>query len=178
MLRLTPLTYTIRPLTNEDEPLLWEMLYHAAHLAEEGETSVRAAMSNPDLARYVQAWGRPHDFGFAAIEGDSRQPVGAAWLRLLTGDNKGYAYVDEATPELAIAVLPDYTGQGVGTQLLARLLDAARQAYPSVCLSVRATNPAKRLYERFGFVPVSEVINRLGTSSLTMKVDFLNRNLP
>ena len=40
-------------------------------------------------------------------------PIGAAWLRLLKGDERGYGHVDDETPELGMAVLPAYRGRGV-----------------------------------------------------------------
>ncbi|MEG4959139.1 MULTISPECIES: GNAT family N-acetyltransferase [unclassified Microcoleus] len=165
--------YSIRPLTQEDEPFLWQMLYEAAHMAEEGESTVQAVVNHPLIAKYVKNWGRANDLGFAAIELNGSQPVGAAWLRLFTEDDKGFGWVDDTTPELAIAVLPEYTNQGVGTQLLARLLSAAKVSYRSVSLSVRSSNRALSLYERCGFklIEGSETINRTGGTSFTMKVD-------
>ncbi|NEQ22516.1 MAG: GNAT family N-acetyltransferase [Microcoleus sp. SIO2G3] len=166
--------YSIRLLRQDDEPFLWEMLYEAAHLGEEGAT-VQAVKKHPEIAKYVEGWGRVGDMGCVATLINSNQPIGAAWLRLLTGDNKGYGYVNDATPELAIAVVPEHRGKGVGTQLLAHLLALAKDSYPSVSLSTRATNPALHLYKRMGFkiIDGSDVINRTGSTSLTMKVDFL-----
>ncbi|MEH1786242.1 GNAT family N-acetyltransferase [Nostoc sp.] len=166
--------YFIRPLTQEDEPFLWQMLYEAAHLVEEGNLTVQDAKNNPDLAKYVENWGCKDDSGFVAILESSNQPVGAAWLRLLTGKNKGYGYVDDRTPELAIAILSEYRNQGIGTQLLTNLLAVAKTSYPSISLSARATNPAFTLYKRLGFKVVdgSEIINRVGGISLKMKIDF------
>lgn len=47
---------------------------------------------------------------------------------------------------------------GVATTLLTRLLaDATAQGVPAVSLSVEPENPARILYERLGFVKVSEV---------------------
>jgi ribosomal protein S18 acetylase RimI-like enzyme len=60
--------------------------------------------------------------------------------------------MDEATPEIAIAVMPADRGQGVGTGLMRALLDeAARSEIEAVSLSVAKDNPARRLYERLGF---------------------------
>ncbi|MGB5897493.1 MAG: N-acetyltransferase, partial [Geitlerinemataceae cyanobacterium] len=141
----------IYPLRLEDEPFLWEMLFEAAHLAEEGETSVQAAMKHPQIAKYVRDWGKATDIGFGAIDRTTHQKIGAAWLRLFPETDRGYGYIDDRTPELSIAVLPAYRGQGVGTRLLVRLLDAAKTLYPAVSLSVRRDNPAMRLYRRMGF---------------------------
>ncbi|MBW4673488.1 MAG: GNAT family N-acetyltransferase [Desmonostoc geniculatum HA4340-LM1] len=167
------MNYCISPLTEKDEPFLWQMLYEAAHMGNEVNLTVQDAMNHPDLAKYVKNWGCKDDIGFVAILESSNQPVGAAWLRLFTGDNKGYGYISDRIPELAIAVLPEHRNQGIGTQLLKHLLAAAKTSYPSVSLSTRATNPALGLYERLGFevVPGSETINRVGGISFKMKID-------
>lgn len=155
----------IRPATGEDESFLWEMLAEAAQ-----EPTVRTVAENPGTARYVEGWRREGDLGFIAVSKDGR-PVGAAWLRLLTNENRGYGYLDDETPELAIAVRPDFRGIGVGAQLLAQLFEAARDLYSAVCLSVRPDNPARHLYEKMNFeiVQNSEKTNRANGSSLTMR---------
>ncbi len=165
--------YSISPLTAKDEPFLWEMLYEAAHLRKEGNLTVQDAINHPDLAKYVKNWGDKDDSGFVAILESTNQPVGAAWLRLLTGENQGYGYISDRIPELAIAIVPEYRNQGIGTRLLKHVLAAAKTSYESISLSIRATNPALALYQRLGFAIVSgsETINRVGEISLKMKVD-------
>ena len=85
-------------------------------------------------------------------------PVGAAWYRLFDRERPGYGFVDERTPELAIAVVPNARGKGIGTALLDALLERARlDGYPTVSLSVdRANAGAIELYERYGFERVEE----------------------
>lgn len=165
---------SIYPLRLEDEPFLWEMLFEAAHLAEDGETSIKAAMNHPQIAKYVRDWGKTTDLGFGAIDRETHQKIGAAWLRLFPETDRGYGYIDDRTPELAIAVLPAYRGRGVGTQLLVHLLDAAKAFYPAVSLSARTNNPAIRLYRRLGFQVLedSDSPNRTGGISVTLKMDF------
>lgn len=164
------MNWIIRPAVKDDEPFLWEMLYYAAHMEEEGAISPHAAKNHPFLMRYVRGWKRETDMGCVALEPESNRPIGAAWLRLLLGDDKTFSYIDDFTPELAIAVLPDYAGKGVGTQLLSHMLEAARENYAAVVLSVRANNPARRLYERTGFVVTGNAINRTGSESLNMLI--------
>jgi ribosomal protein S18 acetylase RimI-like enzyme len=108
------------------------------------------------MAHYVAGWGQPGDLGVIAIDPHTRQPAGAAWVRLLQGENRGYGYIDDATPELTIAVLSGHRNQGIGTQLLTELLRLAAAQYNAVSLSVWKENPARRLYERLGFVVVQE----------------------
>lgn len=152
--------YTLRPLVESDESVLWDMLYHAIYVALGDSPPPRDVVRRPQLARYVRDLGRPTDLGVLAIDAGTGDPIGAAWLRLLDGDNRGYGYVDDNTPELSIAVLPAYRGAGVGTALLRRLLDLATDHYDAISLSVSRNNPATRLYERFGFT----IVDSSGTS--------------
>ena len=132
------------------------MLYQSLHVPEGSPPFPRDVVKRPEIAKYVRAWGRAGDVGFVAVDAGSGEPIGAAWLRLLAGDERGYGYVDDETPELGMAVLPGYRGRGVGSDLLGRLLKSAAEVYSAVCLSVSADNPAVRLYERAGFEGVCE----------------------
>lgn len=127
------------------------MLYQSLHVPEGGVAFAREIVNRPEIAKYVRGWGRAGDIGFVAVDSVGGELIGAAWLRLLKGVEKGYGYVDEETPELGIAVLTEYRGRGVGAALLGRLLQAAGIIYEKVSLSVSADNPALRWYERVGF---------------------------
>jgi ribosomal protein S18 acetylase RimI-like enzyme len=164
-------SYSLRPTDGDDVDdvdFLWEMLYHASYAADEGVADPGALRDHVVLARYVEGWGRSTDLGVVAVDDGTGDRVGAAWVRLLTGDSQGFGYVDDDTPELAIAVLPAHRGRGVGQRLLAELLEAARGRFRAVSLSVRADNPARRLYERTGFraLPGADP----GSGSLTMTI--------
>ncbi len=142
----------------QDVRFLRDMLHHAYYWKE------RAPDAGPGpVALYVKAWGRPGDTAVIAI--DAGFPVGAAWYRLFGAERPGYGFVDERTPELAIAVVPSARGKGIGSALLAALLARAREAgYPSISLSVDRNNGgAIELYQRHGFSRVEE-----DADSLTM----------
>ena len=156
--------YLIAEITSSDEPFLWEMLYHAIHVPAGGIAPPQQIVYGPELCRYVEQWGQENDFGLKAVSADDQQPVGAAWLRLMTGENRGYGYIDDLTPELSIAVFAEHRGKGVGTRLLNELFESVAGKYKSISLSVSDDNPAKGLYQRLGFV----IVSREGTS-LTMK---------
>jgi ribosomal protein S18 acetylase RimI-like enzyme len=157
--------YEIRPAIKADEPLLWQMLCYASHMDEDG-VPLESAKMNPDLAGYVEDWAtRDGDLGFVAVT--DGQAKGAAWVRVMP-ESPLYRLVERGTPELAIAVLPDQIGCGIGTRMLQQLLAAARGKHHMIVLSVRADNSAKRLYERFGFTSIAEITNRVGTRSFVM----------
>lgn len=146
--------YTIRPAGPADEPFLREMLYQSLFVEAGCEPHPRDVLNRPHIARYVSGWGRAGDMGFIAVDCRSRQPFGAVWCRLSDGEDRGFAHTDDETPEMGVALLPEYRGRGVGTALLKHLLEEARGRYPAISLSVSPHNPAMRLYERLGFETV------------------------
>ena len=135
-------------------------LFYASHAHDEPGRTPEQLLGIPSLARYVVGFGRPGDLG--VIAEDARGPVGAAWVRrrMLVGEGRGYGWVDDQTPELAVAVAPEVVGRGVGTRLMRELLARARDRYAAMSLSVRTDNPARSLYLRLGFVPVRALENR------------------
>ncbi|CAN5375172.1 GNAT family N-acetyltransferase [soil metagenome] len=56
-----------------------------------------------------------------------------------------------------IAILPEHHGQGIGAALIDMLLAKAIRARVAVALQVDHFNPAKRLYQRKGFVEVEDL---------------------
>jgi GNAT superfamily N-acetyltransferase len=137
----------------DDLPFLATMLGEAAVWRPDKPTPTGdEVMADPRYAMYLAGWPRPGDHGLVA-EGD--EPVGAAWYRTYTEASHGYGFVAEDVPELSIAVIASRRHQGIGRRLLVDLIDASvAQGFPALSLSVNEGNPARRLYESVGFVPV------------------------
>lgn len=115
------------------------------------------ALRAPHVAQWLDGWMRTGDLGVIALASDGA-PLGAAWCRRFDAWN--YGYVDDVTPVLAIAVDEPHRNRGLGAALLSGLAAAARAAgAPALSLSVSATNPALRLYERVGFQRVATAPN-------------------
>lgn len=157
-----------------DVRFLRDMLHHAYYWKE------RKPDAGPGPVQlYVKAWGRPGDTAVIALRDGF--PVGAAWFRLFKATAPGYGFVDEQTPELAVAVVPNARGEGIGSALLDSLLDRARTGgYEALSLSVDRHNAgAIALYEHYGFGHVGET-----SDSFTLRADLaaeatderLNRN--
>lgn len=154
-----------------DVEALWLVLYYASWSQHQDGVTHDDIRDDPYLARYVQGWGRRGDLGVIGEKGGDL--VGAAWVRLLVGEEQNdISFVDAETPELAIAVLPGWEGNGHGTTLMRELIARSRGVYPGMVLTVREVNPAVRLYERLGFQTVDRVVNRVGTDSLKMLLTF------
>ena len=142
----------IRKIRPEEHDLLREFLYQAIYLPEGMEPPPRSVVNLPELQVYIADFGtRPGDHGLVAeVE---KKVIGAAWCRIM----EDYGHIDNDTPSLAISLLPEYRGQGTGTQLLNGLLRLLREnEYQRASLSVQKENPALRLYQRAGFRIVSE----------------------
>jgi ribosomal protein S18 acetylase RimI-like enzyme len=149
----------IRRAGPNDVRFLRDMLRHAFYWrARSGDEAF-------SVAQYVTNFGRPGDAGIIAL--DDGMPVGAAWYRLFKADQPGLGFVDEETPELAIAVVPARRGRGLGDELLTALLERARkEGFSALSLSVHNENPAIALYRRHGFDTVAD-----DGDAQTMKVE-------
>jgi GNAT superfamily N-acetyltransferase len=134
----------IRRGNRQDVRFLRDMLRHAFYWRSSG------TVEDSSLWRYVAGWGRRGDAAVIALEGGF--PIGAAWFRLFPADEPGFGFVDEQTPEVAVAVVPSRRGRGTGSELLGELVDIAReQGYPALSLSVAADSPAMHVFEKQGF---------------------------
>lgn len=157
--------YKIQLISKTDVPFLWDMLYEIRCLrcVREGKAlPSRDVLQTPDLAKYVRDWGHKEDKGFIAINTDEQALIGAAWYRLFKEDDKGYGYMDDKTPEIAIAILPEYRNKGLGQALMLRLLEQAKlDGYQQISLSCDPTNnTALHLYQKLGFKKVGIHTNK------------------
>ena len=156
--------------TAERTEVLWRMLQIAAH-----EDDLDEAKRNALLIPYVKNAGdNGCDFVAVVAKSEDEQVLGAGWMQRWTDpDSRGFAFMQENIPEIALGVDPEYQGQGIGSKILNGLISGAYEQendWPGICLSVRSDNPAVRLYERLGFkiVQDSEKRNRVGTLSFNM----------
>ena len=136
----------------QDVRFLRDMLRHAYYWKER----MPGAGPTP-VALYVKGWGRPGDTALIAVE--DAFPVGAAWYRLFRREQPGYGFIDEETPELAIAVVPSRRGRGIGEALLKALYERAKEdGYSSVSLAAELDNPDLVSYyeNRHDFTRVGE----------------------
>lgn len=142
---------SFRPLTPDDvEHVRWALLAALAWNPERQLPPDDVVLEHPEAARYHRDWGRPGDIGVLALHDGG--VVGVAYCRLFTEADHGHGYVDERTPELAIAVREDARGEGLGAQLLNELAALAQaEGFEQLSLSVDTANPAARLYERLGY---------------------------
>jgi ribosomal protein S18 acetylase RimI-like enzyme len=144
------------------------MLYECIFTPPGKAASPKDIIKTPELAKYVEDWGGPDDFGLIIFETQTGKPVGAIWIRNFNEENKGYGFVEEGIPELSIALLPEHRGKGLGRHLIKNLVEKTKGKYKAISLSVNEANAAVNLYKRFGFIEVKKSGN-----TITMKKELL-----
>jgi hypothetical protein len=96
-------TYHIRRARPDDEPFLTAMLELASNCREPGPGQTPNPVDK----------NMPTGSGAAVISALSQSATagghaGAAWCRLLSGADRGYGYVADDIPEVALAVSPEH----------------------------------------------------------------------
>jgi GNAT superfamily N-acetyltransferase len=116
---------------------------------------VNALETDIPVTRYVDGWGRHGDTALVWMDGGHR--IGAGWYRLFRETAPGYGFVDAATPELTVAVVPSRQGQGIGEQLLKSLLERGKdEGFAALSVSVQAEHPELDAYLVEGFEQLRE----------------------
>lgn len=140
------MNYILRELKESETKLLDTFLYEAIFVPEGLEAPPKDIIKHPDLQIYVSDFGKKDDICFVAeVEG---RVVGAVWTRIIND----YGHVDDETPSLSISLLKEFRNQGIGTELIKRILVTLKErGYKQVSLSVQKVNYATRLYQKVGF---------------------------
>ena len=144
--------YYIREIMPQEIPLLEDFLYEAVFIPEGVAPPPKTIVKNEDLQVYVRDFGLLPDDKCLVAEADTKI-VGAVWCRIMND----YGHIDDDTPSLAISLYKEYRNQGIGTELLRRMILLLRQSgYKRVSLSVQKANYAARMYLNAGFKVVNE----------------------
>ena len=144
--------FTIRSIETTDIDFLKTAMYHAIFIPPGSQPCPEGIVNTPEIARYWRGWGRAGDLGMMAVHTTTHAPIGAAWLRVWSGADRGYGFVSPEIPEMSVSVVPGMRGRGIGTELIGALLSRADTRFDAVSLSVTPENPALSLYDRFGFL--------------------------
>ena len=75
----------------------------------------------------------------------------------MSGDIKGYGYIDDNTTEFAISLYKEWRNKGIGTKLMVDMIEYLRQkGYKQTSLNVKKENYAVKLYKKMGFDVIGE----------------------
>ena len=144
--------YIIRELGKSETVLLKDFLYEAIFIPEGVDPPAKDILEQPELRVYTDGFGsRRGDNCLVADIGG--RIVGAVWCRIMND----YGHVDDKTPSFAISLYKEYRGQGIGTQLMIKMLELLKQqGYEQASLAVQKANYAVKMYENIGFKTVDE----------------------
>lgn len=144
--------YKIRTIEEKDYSILEDFLYEAIYIPEGVDAPPRDIIKNPELQMYIADFGKQKDDKGVVAEADNKI-VGAAWVRIMDD----YGHIDNNTPSLAISLLKEYRGMGIGTDLLnCLLMNLKNSGYSDVSLAVQKANYALKMYKKAGFEIVGE----------------------
>lgn len=158
----------VRPMRTSDYVCLPEFLYQAIFIPEGIEPPPRSIIKAPEIFAYIKDFGtQTGDLGVVAEQ--NGQVVGAAWTRIISA----YGHINNEIPELAISILPEFRGYGIGTKLMKKLFEVLRaNGYARTSLSVQKDNPAVRFYERLGYKIIEEKLDHAGNEEFIMIREF------
>lgn len=140
---------TLRPIRDDDREFLFR-LYAGTREEELAVVAWDAAQKEAFLRQQFEA---QHAYWTEHYRGATFEVV------LVDGEPAGRLYVDRWPNEVRIvdiALLPEHRGAGTGTRLLERVFAEADAAGKPVSIHVESFNPARRLYDRLGFVQVAD----------------------
>jgi ribosomal protein S18 acetylase RimI-like enzyme len=142
---------TLRPFGAGD----LEFLYQVYASTRAGEMALLTDWSAAQKEEFLR-------FQFQAQHGyyQASYPDASYDVIVRDGVDVGRLYVARMRNEIRImdiALLPAHRNEGIGTTLVREVLDEAAGVGKFVSLHVEEANPAKRLYERMGFVVAGEV---------------------
>lgn len=140
----------LRPVTAEDLPFIESLFvsvrapeFEAAGLEGEALASLLAMQFRAQRSHYARAYPEGDD----RVIVDDGVDVGEWIVAELPGE---FRLID-------ISLLPEHRGRGIGTFLVGEYVTLAKAKQKPVVLHVEMNNPARRLYERFGFKIEEEV---------------------
>ena len=140
------MTWTLRPGEEADTPF-FQRVYASTREEELRPTGWPREVKEAFLRSQFEAQWRHY-----------RQHYhGAEFLVILVGGvPAGRLFVHRGAADIRVidvALLPEFRGGGVGSAVLAMLMEQAAGSGKKVSLHVEKHNPARRLYARLGFVP-------------------------
>lgn len=147
------MNYEIREMRETEYPLLENFLYEAIFVPEGVlEKPPKSIIKNPELQVYISGFGtHKHDRALAA-EVDNKV-IGAVWTRIMND----YGHIDDRTPSFAISLYKEYRGQGIGTELMKRMLLALKDGgCERASLAVQKANFAVKMYQKLGFEVIDQ----------------------
>ena len=150
----------IREIKQNEIHFLSEMLYEAIFIPNGEKKLPKEIINEPELNIYIKDFGRKNDFCLV-VEKETKL-IGAIWIRQFNESEKGFGFVNLETPELSMAIIEKYRGNGIGKIMLKQMLSKINELnFKQVSLSVDNRNFAYKFYKKNDFVEVNSEKNSI-----------------
>lgn len=150
------LNITIREIQTSEIYMFEDMLYQAIYQPDENNLIPRSIIEIPEVDAYIKDFGKRAD-DYCLVADLDGKIIGAVWVRIISGEIKGFGYIDDQTPEFAISLFKEYRGQHIGTRLMIEMIEHLHKSgYKQAALSVQKENYAVKLYLKMGFKIIRE----------------------
>ena len=131
---MTPTLYFLRSSENK---IVKDMLQFAHPEIENAEIfSNFYGLSSKDLGLYALV---------------DNKIAGAIWSREFKATDEALAFIDEQTPVLSFALLPEFRKKGIGSAMMEQFLLEASALYDSLSIVAPKKKRIEEFYTRFGF---------------------------
>ncbi|MFM9905538.1 MAG: GNAT family N-acetyltransferase [Pyrinomonadaceae bacterium] len=144
---IVSINIALRPVADEDREFLLDV-YEESRVFELSLTPWDAAQKRAFAA---------HQFDAQTNHYREVYPHATHDIILLDDKPAGRYYVDRGTEQIAIldiTVLTKYRNNGIGTELVEKLKEEARQTKRSIRIYLEHFNPSQKLFRELGFEPV------------------------
>src|ERR1035437_8744169 len=155
----------IRRIRATEIEFLEDMLFQTIFIQEGQPNLPKSIIKDPSLAKYIENWGKDN-LDIALIAEINEKLIGAIWVRTFSESNKGYGFIDETIPEMAMAVYSEYRNKGIGKRFIQEMeLMRQENNLKAVSLNVDKANYAFKFYQKEGF----ETVYQTETSATMIK---------
>ena len=146
----------IRKLQDSEKSILEKLLYEAIFIPEGIEPPPFDIIKQPEIDVFIHDFGKKKDDYCLVAEMDGKI-IGGVWVRILSGEIKGFGNIDDQTPEFAISLFKEYRNKGIGTKLMIEMIDYLKNKnYKQCSLAVQKANYAVKMYKNVGFEIIAE----------------------
>jgi Acetyltransferases len=146
----------IREIRENEIDILEDMLYESIYQPDKQNPIPRSVLNVPEVYAYIKDFGKRED-DYCLVAESNGEIIGAVWVRIISGEIKGYGNIDNETPEFAISLFKEYRNRGIGTRLMIGMIDYLKKSgYRKASLSVQKENYAVALYKKVGFEIIDE----------------------
>ena len=109
----------------------------------------------------IRHWSQAQKMRFLSMQFEAQDthykslfPKAERWIVCAGGKDVGRIILNKGANDIHIvdiSLLPSFRNKGIGSSILQWVFDQANASRAQVSLSVRFDNPARSLYQRFGF---------------------------